>query len=254
MKTLIDLSAHKIIVTGASSGIGKQTAITLSRLGASVILVARRQEALKEVLSLLEGNKHAYYVFDLDAIEEIPDLADSIVNTHGAVDGLFYAAGIGSNIPFMQLKPEKVQNVFATNLFAFMEMVRQISKKGRFNQGMSILGVSSIASICGDPAHAAYSASKAAMDGAVRCLAKEVSAKGIRVNTLVPAMTNTHLFEAYKERYGADSENYKQLVQRQYLGIAEPQEIANAAAFLLSPAAKFITGVCLPVDGGYTAN
>ena len=168
------------------------------------------------------------------------------------MDGLVYSAGLGTAIPLMQSKPERVQDTFNVNFFGFFEVVRQISRKGRFNPGMRIVGVSSCASLCGEKTKAIYSSSKAAMDSAVRCMAKELAEKKICINTVAPAMTATELYSYYVAKYGEDSETNKELLNRQYLGIAQPQDIANAIAFLISPAARFITGITMPVDGGYT--
>lgn len=254
MKNLIDLTGKKILVTGASSGIGKQVAITLSQLGAEIVLVARREEKLQETQSLLEGKRHAYYIADLSRIAEIEELIKKIVSEQGKLDGMVYAAGVGISMPLMQFKPEKVQQVFNINYFGFVECVRQLCRKGRFNEGMRIVGISSIASMRGDKSHMAYSGSKAAMDGSVRCIAREVADKGICINTVAPAMTATEMYEKYKEKYGEDSGSNQDLLKRQYLGIAKTDDVANAVAFLISPAARFITGICLPVDGGFTSN
>ena len=254
MEKIINLENRKILVTGASSGIGKDTAILLSKQGAEVILVARREDKLQEVISLLEGEGHSYYSADLSKVDEIEDLVKTIIFEQGKLDGMVYAAGVGTSIPLMQFKPEKVQKVFDINFFGFVELVRQICKKGRYNDGMRIVGISSIAAIRGDKSHMAYSASKAAMDGAVRCIAKEVADKGICINTIAPAMTATEMYIKFVEKYGADSGSNEELLKRQYLGIAETIDVANAIAYLLSPAAKFLTGISLPVDGGLTTS
>ncbi len=252
MIDLIDLTGKRIIVIGASSGIGKQIAITLSRVGASIILVARREEKLRETLELLEGAGHRIYCFDVQKTDEIEQHIKQIVSECGLIDGMVYSAGVGTAIPLLQTKPEKLQSVFEVNLFGFVETVRQLCKKGRFNPGMRIVGISSCASLRGDKSKTAYSASKAAMDSAIRCIAKEMADKGICINSIAPSMTATELYSHYLEKYGEDSETNRELLKRQYLGIAETSDIANAAAFLISPAARFITGITLPVDGGLT--
>lgn len=254
MYNLIDLTDKRFIVTGASSGIGKQTAITLSRLGAKVILIARRQELLQENMQLLEGSGHGYRAGDLSDIASIEYLVKDIVSHYGKLDGMAYAAGVSWELPLRVDNMKKMQEMFDINYFGFIEMVKQITKKPRRNEKMRIVGISSTAAFCGDAALTTYSASKAAMDSAVRCLANELAANDICINTIAPAMTRTDMYKDYLGRIGEESENYSLLLKRQYLGLAEPQDIANAVAFLLSPAARFITGVCLPVDGGYTAS
>ena len=249
---LIDLTGKIIVVTGASSGIGKQAAITLSQLGAQLILIARREDKLLETQQQLEGTGHSIYTADLSKTETIEPLFSEIVAVHGALDGMVYAAGIAKSMPLMQFKPENVQAVFDINFFGFVESVRQISRKGRFQPGMRIVGISSVASIRGDKSRMAYSASKSAMDSAVRCIAKEVADKGICINTIAPAMTATELYYQYIQKCGDNNESNQELLKRQYLGIAQTQDIANAIAFMISPAARFITGITLPVDGGLT--
>lgn len=254
MLNLVDLTDRKIIVAGASSGIGKQTAITFSKLGAKLILVARRENLLQETLHELEGEGHSYYCCDLSNTGEIEGVVKQIVSEQGPVDGLAYIAGTGRSVPLPQFSPDKIEAVFKINYFGFIEFVRQISRKGRFNPGMRIVGVSSIAAFCGDPAHTAYSGSKAAIDGSIRCLAEELAPKGICVNSVAPGMTETPMFAGFSKNYGEESDSLAYILRRQYLGIGKPQDIANAISFLISPAARFITGTCLCVDGGYTTS
>lgn len=253
-KNIVDFNDSKIVIVGASSGIGRETAITLSKLGATVIAVARRKEELDATLELLEGDGHRSFVMDAADVNGIEGVIKGIVGEIGPVDGLVYAAGISKSRPLSQLKPDALQETFSVNFFGFMETVRQLCKKGRFNPGMRIVAISSIAALRGDSAHTAYSASKAAIDGAVRCLAMELADKGICINTVAPAMTNTVMYENFIGKFGEDSESNRKLMRRQYLGIARTQDVANAITFLLSPAARFITGICMPVDGGYTSN
>lgn len=252
MYNLVDLTDKKILVVGASSGIGKQIAVTLSRLGAKVILAARREDKLMETLALLEGEGHSVKRFDVQNTDGIEKVVKDIVAEFGALDGMVYSAGLGTALPLQQTKPEKIKQVFDVNFFGFTETVMQLCRRGRFNPGMRIVGISSVASIRGDKSKTAYSASKSAMDSAVRCIAREVADKGICINSVAPSMTATELYTHYLDKYGEDSETNKELLKRQYLGIAETSDVANAVAFLLSPAARFITGITLPVDGGLT--
>ena len=249
---LVDLTGKRILVTGASSGIGKQTAITLSQIGAKLTLIARDEDKLQQTLRELKGEGHDYFPADLSDVGMIETLVKEVVAKEGPLDGLVYSAGVGTALPLTQSKPEKVQATFDVNFFGFFEIVRQVTKKGRFNPGMRIVGVSSCASMRGDKSKAIYSSSKAAMDSAVRCMAKELAEKKICINTVAPSMTATELYNRYVEKYGEDSETNHELLTRQYLGIAQPEDIANAIAFLISPAARFITGITLPVDGGLT--
>ena len=252
MNTLIDLTGKHVLVIGASSGIGRQTAITLSRIGAKLTLVARTEDKLKTALQELEGEGHAYYVTDISELSGIEEMVKQTIQKNGSLDGMVYAAGISMSMPLQMFKPQKLQSLFDVNFFAFVESVRQATKKGRYHPGMRIVGISSIASLKGDKTHLGYSASKAAMDAAVRCIAKEVANKGICINTVAPGMTATGMLSRFTDHIGSDSESMKELKSRQYLGVIQPEAVAETIAFLLSPAAEYITGITLPVDGGMT--
>ncbi|MBN1639332.1 MAG: SDR family oxidoreductase [Ignavibacteriales bacterium] len=247
----MDLTGKLILVTGASSGIGRETAIHLSKLGAKVVLVARNEEKLKETLRFCDGNENRYYCFDLTEIVGIENLINKIVLENNGLDGLAYCAGVSTNRPLAMYKFDRVHEVMLINFYAFFELIRIISKKGNYNPGLSIVGLSSIASIKGNAAQTAYAASKAAMDGSMRCLAKELSGKKIRVNTILPSMINTEMYRSYSRKSGVGEET---ILKRQYLGIGETTDVANAVAFLLSDASAFVTGTQLPVDGGYTSS
>ena len=243
-----------ILVVGASSGIGRQTAIQLSELGARVTMIARREKELQETIALLQGNGHSYFLYDLTDIENIGEKIKQIVEEKGSLDGMVYTAGVGEDVPIGNLDYKRVMRTFNVNYFAFIECVRQVTKKKRYNEGFRIVAVSSISSLLGEKAHAAYAGSKAAMDASVRCIAKELGPKGICINTVAPAMIRTPMYDAFVEMNNAESDANTRTLQRQYLGLGEPKDVASAICFLLSPAARFITGITLPVDGGFTTS
>lgn len=248
MISLVDLSGRTVLVTGASSGIGRQIAITCSELGAKVILVARNEERLREVIGLMNGNEHAYYTADLSVTDEIETIVKRIVSENGPLDGMAYAAGVSADVPLQMSKPKRVEDVFRINYYGFYELCRVITKKGNFRPGMRIVGISSTAAMKGVKSSSIYCATKAAMNSAVQTLAKELSDKDICVNAVMPGMTNTEMYKKTIEKYG--NSRMEELSTRQYRGIIEPTGVASAVAFLLSPAAEYITGVALPVDGG----
>lgn len=245
----MDLSSKKILVTGASSGIGRETAILISKLGGEAILVARREEKLLETLSLMDGNNHASYCFDFKETEKISDLIKQIVSEKGPFDGFVYSVGIGSTRPLKMMEPIYLREVIEINFFPYVELVRCITKRTHFNPGLSIVGVSSVASVQGNQGKTAYCASKAAMDGAMRCMAKELAPKKIRVNNVCPSLIDTEIFESFLER-GEGSKDAEEVMLRQYLGIGKPIDVANMIAFLLSEASSFISGSAIGIDGG----
>ena len=157
-------------------------------------------------------------------------------------------------MPLKLASPDKVKNMFDVNLFPFFEFTRQLCKKNHYNENFRIVAVSSIASVRGNKAQEMYAMTKAAIDASVRCLAQELAEKGICLNTVAPSMIATDMYEKHLTNFGADSEAIHDMLKRQYLGIGKPEDVANAIAFLISPAARFITGIMLPVDGGRTAS
>lgn len=254
MINLVDLTGKKIVITGASQGIGRETAILLSKLGAQVVLIARNEDKLKETISLMEGTGHICCSLDVGKLETIEKSVKDIVNMVGPVDGLVYSAGITNDRPLNLFKPEIVEQVLHVNLMGFIEIVRCLTKKNRYNPGMRIVGISSTAGLRGSKAHLAYSASKAGMNGAMRCMSVELAPKGITANTVAPGMINTDMYKVFLEGNGGENSGANLgLLARQYLGIGQTSDVASAIAFLLSPASRFITGVCLPIDGGLSS-
>ena len=249
MKTIIDLTNKKILIAGASSGIGAEAAILCSELGAQLILVARREEKLQKVFEDLQGFGHRYIPFDLNRLDAIEDFTKNLMKETVLLDGMVYCAGIPGTRPLKMLKPAALQEVMNINFNAFVELVRCVTKKNAFHPGMSIVGISSISSNMGSLGKTAYCASKAAMDSAVRCMAKELAGKGIRVNTVCPGIIDTSLFQIYQENAG-DSLDAQAKMERQYLGIGKPIDVANTIVFLLSNASRLITGSSIYVDGG----
>ncbi len=244
-----DLSDKHILITGACLGIGRATAIMANRLGAHVSLIARNDSKLDQLMQLLRGDANQYYPFDLTSLNAIENLIKTIVAEQGAIDGLVHCAGIAPMRPLNLLKPETLQQVMCLNFYSYVELIRCICKKYNFRPGLSIVGISSVSSKIGDKSLTAYSASKAAMDAASRSLAKELADKSIRVNTVVAGFIKTELADSLLEM-GALDAAANPVLNRQYLGLGEPEDAASAICFLLSDAAKFITGTGLVADGG----
>ena len=251
---MLNVKDRLILVVGSSSGIGRQTAITLSKYGARIVLMARREDRLNKVLEELYPGEHTVQRIDVRDPEIIAAAIENTVSACGKIDGLVYAAGISDDLPLRFLTVEKQLEVFYSNYFGFIEMIRQVSRKGRFQKGMRIVGVSSPSAVLGERAHTAYSASKAAMDAAVRCIAKELASKQIAVNTIAPGWTDTEMTRNFFMTNGMDSEIVSRMLKRQYMGLIEPESIANAICFLLSPESNYITGTTLTVDGGFSSS
>ncbi len=248
MKKIMDFSGKKIVLAGAG-GIGSATAGLLASLGAKMILLDVVEDNLKEVVEKLQGEGHSYYVCDFSTIESIEPVIAQLTHEHGAVDGYVHCTGVGSVRPLKMSKYDFMLRVMNINFFSFVEVVRCLTKKGAYNSGMNIVGISAVGAFIGNATKTAYCASKSAMNSAVRCLAKELAPKGIRLNTVAPGDTDTPMSrQAADYRDGTDELRINQM--RQYLGQCQPSDIADGIAFLLSDLSSKITGACLPIDGG----
>ena len=243
---MINLNNKNIIITGAASGIGRETAIVASKFGANVIMLDLSEDGLKETLPLLDGNKHNYYTIDLTNTEAISTIVKDIVDKYGLINGLVHCAGISSRKPLNVLTKDGFGKVMDINFYSFVELVRQVCKKKHFSEGGSVVVMSSISSIRGYKAKTEYCVSKAAVDAFVRCMALELAERKIRVNSVMAAEVLTPLALKAREinqAVGASDFNAP-------LGPSEPYEVANTILFLLSDATKTITGTSILIDGG----
>lgn len=244
MKHLIDLTGKTILVTGASSGIGRQTAVTLSEAGARVILTARREEQLKETLEMLSGSGHSCYSYDLCDLQGMEEFVKKIAEQNGRMQGLAFCAGITEVRPCKLTTPEIMQYTMTTNFFSFFELVRQFTKKRYSDDGAKIVVVSSAASIRPSKGLGAYAASKAAIDGSILVLAQELMSRHININSIRPGFADTPMTQ------GLIEEQKKGAMDGQMLGLISAEDVAIMNAYLLSPAADMITGRAFDIDGG----
>ena len=245
----MDLTGKRILVTGASGGIGRATAVQLSRLGASVVISGRNIGRLQETFDMLEGADNRMYVFDLNDVDAIEGLVKKIVSECGSFHGFAHCAGIAQMRPLKMTRTKDMIDQMNSNLFAFVEIVRCITGRGSFENEGSIVAVSSYASIVGKQSKVAYSAAKAGLDGAIRCMVCDLKKKKIRVNSVQPCWVNTRMYQGYIDRY-PDTFEVQEIREKQVMGVTEPVEVANMIAFLLSDAAKTITGTSILIDGG----
>ena len=238
----------KIFVVAGAGGMGAEIAKTLSRFGARVILMDVSEPTMAKVLPSLPSGKA--YSCDFSDLTTIEPLVKEIVAENGPIDGLVYTAGIGDVRPIKLCKPDFMLRVMNINFFSFVELIRCFTIKNRYNpKGMNIVGISALGAYLGNSAKTAYCASKGAMNAAVRCLAKELASKNIRVNTVAPGVTETPMAKEAEE-YSMDSEEHKQILLRQYLGVCQPSDIADTVVFLMSDMSRMITGSCIAGDGG----
>lgn len=236
-----------ILVTGASSGIGKSTAIECSKMGAKVVVTGRNEKRLEETLEQLEGSGHEKLVGDLSNQAYLEELVASVPS----LDGVVLCAGIATVKPILFSTPEEFQSIFNVNFFAPVELLRLLAKKKKLSKGSSCVFIVSIGgNNVWSPGGAIYGTSKAALKSAVNYFAVELAPKKIRVNGICPGMVETPLIksDAYsQEQVEADKELYP-------LGrYGYPEDIAYAAIYLLSNASSWITGSHFVIDGGATA-
>lgn len=247
---LSDLNGKTILVAGASSGIGAATAEYLADCGCKLILVARRLDKLNEVKEKLSGEGHSLYSYDFSDLTGIESLIKQIVEENGPLDGFVFSVGQPVTRPLKVLKPDFMIEAMKINFLSFIEIVRNCTGKKNANpDSFSVVAVSSLSSMQGNQAKTAYSATKGALDAAVRCLAKEFSTRNMRFNTVNPAWVKTDIYKNHIANAG-ESEDFKEILNRQYMGLIEPLDIAKTIAFLLSNSSHYITGQNIPVDGG----
>lgn len=240
-----------VLITGASSGIGRATAVYLDLLGARLILIGRNEEQLKATQAFLK-NESVICAMDLSDIENIECRLKPVIKEFGALSGFVHCAGVLELRPISLFKYDKLHKVMLTNFYSFFELVRVLTKKGMYcNEGMNIVAISSTASKTGRESQTAYGASKAAINGAVHSMAKELAPRNIRVNAILPAAVNTEMIEKYFDLKETLNAGERKPFERQYLGLCQPEYVASAIAFLLSDDSKWITGAEIPVDGGF---
>lgn len=243
------LEGKTILVTGASSGIGRQCAIDCSKMGAKVVAIGRNQERLESVVAEMEGNGVSYS-YDLANLEGIKDLIATIVETHGKLDGFIHAAGIEVTNPVKLSKAEDYESLFHVNCMSAFEIVKNLCGIKTFNKGGSIVLISSISSVIARKGLSAYAASKGALMSAARVMALEMAPREIRVNTVSPGTILTPMMQ--KALDAMKEEDRQKRVEGFPLGLGQTTDISNACIYLISDASRWVTGQNMIVDGGYT--
>ncbi len=248
----MSLEGRRILVTGASSGIGRACAVMASQLGAQVVLVARRTEALEETRQMMaRPDAHTCITWDLSEKADIKPLFDEAIQK-GKLSGVIYAAGVAPLLPVGILTDEMCDAPFRVNTFSFFQFARYFSKKKYALDGGSFVVIGSTASLAGWLSGTVYCATKGAVVAAVRALALEFAPRRMRINTISPSYIKTEMFDEMQKAFG-EKNRHNDPYLLQPLGLGQPEQVASAVCFLLSDAASFITGINLPVDGGYLA-
>lgn len=241
------LEGKSILVTGASSGIGKQIAIDCSKMGASLTITARNSERLNDTLEALDksfGQQHSMIIAELTDDSGV----ECILNTINNVDGVALCAGKGVTLPIQFATREKLDEIFNINFYAQVELLRMLYKKKKINKGGSVVTIASLGGTkVFSGANGIYGASKAALVSIMKFCAKEFAPRLIRVNCICPGMVETPLIHRgtlTEEQLKEDEQKY--LLKR----YGQPADVANGAIYLLSDASSWVTGQDLIIDGG----
>jgi len=235
------------IVTGGGSGLGLAITKKLVENHIKTIIVGRNEKNLAEVSGNL-GALCSYIVFDLNNLGQIPGLVNEITGQHGAIDILVNNAGINQKKSFTEVTDEEFQQVILTNLTSVFALSREVAKSMLQKRKGCIINISSMAAQYGLPYVIAYTAAKSAIEGMTKAMAVELSPEGVRVNCVAPGFIETNMSA---KALNDDPERKQKVLSRTPMGkLGLPEDVAEAIYYLCSDAAKYITGVVLPVDGG----
>jgi len=250
-ESVFSLNDKLILVTGASSGIGRQCAITFSKSGARVALFGRNQARLEDTMGMMENpSNHLICSVDLLEYDKVSAVVKDIIHERGRIDGLINCAGISTTLPLSSISPSKMEEFFRTNVISAVNLTKNAVKMANFSEaGGSIIFISSVMGVTGENGKTLYSMTKGALISAVRSMAIELATRKIRVNAISPGVVETPM--SRQAIYSKDENSLNRIKSLHPLGLGQPEDIANACVFLLSDAARWITGTNLIVDGGY---
>lgn len=238
------LKGKHILVTGASSGIGRETAIVCSKMGASIVITGRNVERLSETFNSLEGDDHRIMSADLLNQDQIGNLAANVP----VLDGVVHCAGIGDRTLLKMVRDKDIERVMKANFDGPILLQRALLKNKKIKPASSIVFIASRAPFAPAPGNGLYAASKAAIVAYAKVLGLELSTQLIRVNCICPAMVWTELVERDAELTGTDYHEAEKAYPLKRYG--KPEDVANLAVYLLSDASSWMTGSCIDITGG----
>lgn len=234
------------LITGGGTGLGFGIAKAMAEVGARVTIVGRREAVLKDAVTSI-GDTAGYEIADIADLATIPEIVRR-VEARAPVDILINNAGAHHKAPTLETADADMARVIGINLFGSFGLTREVARGMAAREGGSVVMITSMAAILGLPQVASYTSSKSALQGLTRQLAVEFGGMGIRVNAVAPGFIETDMNRGIFEK---DPERLERILARTPLGgLGEPSDVAGAVVYLSSPAARFVTGVCLPVDGG----
>ena len=241
------LQGKTILVTGASSGIGQSVAIECSKMGATVVITGRNKDRLQETYDMLEGSGHIQIPADLSSYPEIQKLVDECPK----VDGVSHNAGIAKIIPVKRISQENLEEIVGTNAFGPILLTQLLVRNKKINNKGSIVFTSSLSGVyCVHYGESMYAASKGALSGFAKGAALELAAQGIRVNCVNPSIIQTNIFKNEGEII-SDEQMQEKIQNYPLKRLGVTTDVSWAHVFFLSDASSWITGINLPIDGGY---
>ena len=243
------LEQKVILVTGASSGIGRATCRELAKRDASVILLARREAGMRETMSTMAEGQGLPIKTDLREISSLPAIVEQARNWKGHIDGFIHCAGAGARARLRDVTPESMHRCMLVNVFSFVEIVRVLMRLKKNTEPLQIAAISSLAAMGHDKQLIAYGASKAALEAAAKIMAVELASRSTLVNLIRPAFVNTPMNTGADATLG-DFADRLEKSGYQPLGIIPPEEEAQMALYLVSPAAAHISGAIFSINGG----
>ncbi|HVW59303.1 MAG TPA: SDR family oxidoreductase [Puia sp.] len=244
---LFDLTGKTVLITGGGSGLGLAITRAIREAGAKVIIIGRKEDVLRHICREL-GDKAVYRAFDLARLEDIPSMIDEIESTEGPIDVLVNNAGINMKKDILDVTNEEFGDIVRVNQTAVFTLTREVARKMASRKAGSIIMISSMAAKYGIPKVVAYTAAKSAVEGMTRSMAVDLSPRGIRVNCIAPGFIETAMSAKALDN---DPERRNRVLSRTPMGyLGKPEDVGFAAVYLASDAAKYVTGIVLPVDGG----
>lgn len=249
--TAFSLAGHTILITGASSGIGRTISIRASQMGARVVLLGRDMTRLDETLAMLDGKDHLSVSMDLLKLHEIESALTPLLKSTGPLHGFVHSAGMAPTVLLRDLDTDRTEYLMRLNWLSFMALSQAICRRGRYAPGLSVVALASISALTGQVGLSAYAGTKGALIASVRSLASEYAPRGIRFNCISPCPVDTPMQRETRARLGEEWYR-KEVLEKARLGPLAPEDIADPVLFLLSDASRRITGTNMIVDGGWS--